>query len=206
MHRLIGAVVKTVVAISMAVSATIAFSTAANAATGVDGFPILYGATYDLVHHCIEAGAAVNPNTDQETYAIVCADLNTYPDGEKAFADTEVEAFCQVEYADGSAKTVQCANIKIEGEYADGAGDRYTFDGNCGHQYGACTTGRFTAYSPDISVAMEGQSCGTDPDSSSQIWGLALAGTQIELPGSDFTVTLNPNFETGHDYVCYAPN
>jgi hypothetical protein len=205
------AAVKTGIAVAMAVVAIAATTTGADAATGADGFPIIYASDHandiTVVHVCRILG------TDDDYHeAIVCVDINTMTWDGEAYAQGEVEAYCQDEDGDD----VQCANITVEGQFSNGAdGVVSTYSADCGHQYGPCPTGRlYDFYKGDYeATAAEGDSsCGTDADSNANIWSIADGVyTTIQLPGSDDTYTLDAdtaandgnNLSTGHYYICY---
>jgi hypothetical protein len=176
----------------------------ASAATGADGFPILNAADGNVAHTCEILG------TDDDFHeAIVCVDINTMVSGGEAFAQSEVEAYCQTT----AGTVVQCANITAEGEIATGGTfGTMSYDKLCGHQHGACPTGRETLNGAWVAVSAEGDgTCGQVLDSNAQVWSVAIGGeTSIELPGSDDTYTLSltspndgTNESTGHYFVCY---
>jgi hypothetical protein len=209
MPRITRTAVKAGIAIAMAIAACSAFTTSANAATGTDGFTIIHASDYandtTVVHECDILG------TDDDYHeAIICVDINTMTYDGYAYAQGEVEAYCQ----DDNGDDVQCANITVKGEFADGSGTTSTYYANCGHQYGSCPTGRlYDYYSGDYLVtSAEGDSsCGTEVDSDANFWSVAIGTyTTIELPGSDDTYTLaatspndGNNESTGHYYICY---
>jgi hypothetical protein len=130
------------------------------------------------------------------------------PSGGEAFAQSEVEAYCQTT----AGTVVQCANITAEGEIATGGTfGTMSYDKSCGHQHGACPTGRETLNGAWVAVSAEGDgTCGQVLDSNAQVWSVAIGGeTSIELPGSDDTYTLSltspndgTNESTGHYFVC----
>lgn len=191
-----------VIATAVVAAATLG-SAPAGAATGVDGFPILHAASGQMAHRCEVLGSAVNPNNGDEILGVVCADIQTYQYEGDVYANASVEALCEVNYGDSRVVTTQCANIVAKADMSNGAGGRYYSTKACGHQNGACPSGRFIHDSPVEKVNTEGGACGTSPTSISQVWGIALAGTQIELPGSALTVGVTSNWSTGHFYVCY---
>jgi hypothetical protein len=191
---------KMAVAVFMTFIAIFGISRSASAATGVDGFPILHASTSDEAHKCQIIGGAYDQNIGQYVDAIVCADIKTYVYDNDAWAAGWVEAYCQVE---GTTTTVQCANISALGKIYSAPRELGATWSYCGHQYGACPTGRKTFGFGDTEVNYPGSACGTNPDDISQVWSLVWAGTTIELPGSDDNMTLPTSFETGHYYVCY---
>jgi hypothetical protein len=208
MPRITRTAVKAGIAIAMAVAACSAFTTSANAATGTDGFTIIHASDYangtTVVHECHILG------TDDDYHeAIVCVDINTMTYDGYAYAQGEVEAYCQ----DDNGDDVQCANITVEGEYSNGADGVVTsYYDYCGHQYGSCPTGRlYDDSSYDVTSAEGDSSCGTETDSDAQVWSIAVGTyTTIELPGSDDTYTLaatspndGNNQSSGHYYICY---
>ena len=202
--------VKTGIAIAVAVVSFAATTTSADAATGADGFTIINASHYandkTVVHLCRILG------TDDDYHeAVLCVDINTMTYDGEAFAQGEVEALCQ----DDNGDPVQCANITVEGEFADGTGTTSTYYAYCGHQHGACPTGRLYDYvSTDwLATGAEGDgSCGKNADSDANFWSIANGiYTTIELPGSGDTYTLDAdtaandgnNLSTGHYYICY---
>jgi hypothetical protein len=205
MPRITRTAVKTGMAVALAVVACAAFATRADAATGTDGFTIIHASDGAAVHGCHILG------TDDDYHeAIVCVDINTMTYDGYAYAQGEVEAYCQ----DDNGTVVQCANITVEGEASDATGTSSTYYKYCGHEHGACPTGRLYDYlsSDWIVTSAEGDStCGQNPDSDANFWSIAVGGyTTIELPGSDDTYTLadtapndGENQSTGHYYVCW---
>jgi len=191
-----------IVAAATALAGTAALP--AHAATGADGFTILATRFGQAAHHCEVVG-----NPDQYgNKAVGCTDLgtyNTFDDANETYLNNvapQVEALCE----NSSAVIVQCANIELYGEYADGAADRETYHNLCGHSYGACPTGRLNAYASIWSLDETG-TCGANPNSAAQIWNLVMGGyTKIELPKSGVTVTVGANYSSGHYYYCYNPN
>jgi hypothetical protein len=202
--------VKTGIVIAMAVAACATATTGAEAATGTGGFTIINASDYangtTVVHVCHILG------TDDDYHeAIVCVDINTMIYDGYAYAQGEVEAYCQ----DDDGDDTQCANITVKGQFSEGSdGVLSTYDAYCGHQYGACPTGRLYDYVSGnyAETAPEGDgSCGTDADSNANFWSIADGlNTTVELPGSDDTYTLDDtgandgeNESTGHYYICY---
>jgi hypothetical protein len=196
--------VRTGLAVFMAAAAIAATTTGANAATGADGFPIIHASTGGVAHTCHILG------TDDDYHeAIVCVDINTMTYDGEAFAQSEVEAYCQTT----GGTVVQCANILAEGEISTGGTfGSLSYNKDCGHQYGACPTGRMTFEGGWVAVSPEGDSsCGQVLDSNAQVWSLAIGGaTEIELPGSDDSYLLSntspndgANESTGHYFVCW---
>jgi hypothetical protein len=195
---------RTVAAVFMAAIALAGVTTKASAATGTDGFTILHASDHDAVHTCLILG------TDDDYHeAIVCVDINTMTYDGEAYAQAEVEAYCQTK----AGADVQCANITAEGEYANATlSQPIQFNASCGHQHGSCPTGReYLKSSYDATSAEGDSSCGKVADSNAQVWAVALGiQTTIELPGSDDSYTLagtspndGDNESTGHYYVCY---
>jgi hypothetical protein len=199
--------VRTGLAVFMAAVAIAGTTVNASAATGPDGFPIIHASAGGAAHTCTILG------TDDDYHeAIVCVDINTMTYDGEAYAQGQVEAYCQ----DKSGTIVQCANITVEGEYAasGGLGALQPYYKFCGHQYGACPPAGDREYDtgPWVAASAEGDStCGHILDSVAQVWSIAVGGeTTIELPGSDDTYTLSntspndgTNESTGHYYVCW---
>jgi hypothetical protein len=197
--------VRTGLAVFMAAVAIAGTTVNANAATGADGFPIIHASSGGAAHTCHILG------TDDDYHeAIVCVDINTMTYDGDAFAQSEVEAYCQTT----AGTVVQCANIIAQGQYSasGGLGALQPYGKNCGHQYGACPTGRLYLSGAWVAASAEGDSsCGKVVNSVAQVWSIALgASTTIELPGSGDTYTLSntspndgTNESTGHYYVCW---
>ena len=114
--------------------------------------------------------------------------------------------------------TVQCANIDIEGVFANGVSSTDKDAGwwGCGHSLGDCPTGRKIITEGRINYSGSAYpACLDNPNSNFDLWTVVYGGTtQIELPVSDKYVTLGAgsgandgsNFSTGHYYVCpYDP-
>jgi hypothetical protein len=165
----------------------------ASASTGTDGFTILYASQGNVAHRCEVIGS-----DSYGSQAIVCVDILTGTGSTDYWARGRIEAFC---YKNGA--TEQCAQVDITGTWASGAG---ILSGMgqwvCGHQYGACTTGR-----PSITSSAEfygsGSGCSSLPNSTYDLWTVADQGTTgIELPVSGKWIYLGANFSTGHYYVC----
>jgi hypothetical protein len=197
--------VRTGLAVFMAAVAIAGTTVNASAATGPDGFPIIHASAGGAAHTCTILG------TDDDYHeAIVCVDINTMTSGGEAFAQSEVEAYCQTI----GGTVVQCANITAEGQYSasGGLGAMQPYYKFCGHQYGSCPTGREYLTGAWVAASAEGDgNCGHVLDSLAQVWSIAVGGeTTIELPGSDDTYTLSntspndgTNESTGHYYVCW---
>ncbi|MFC1406106.1 MULTISPECIES: hypothetical protein [Streptacidiphilus] len=176
--------------------------TPASAATGVDGFTILYASVGGGAHHCEEIGSDQYGNQ-----AIVCADLYTQPaqdsQGNATYpyhAWAVAEAYCQ----NSSGVVVQCANITVGADLANAAQGIYATQYSvCGHSNGACPAAREYAVTSD-EMYSSSANCSSEPNSSFDAWGLVAAGgtTVIELPQSAKNVTLGSNYSTGHYYIC----
>lgn len=184
----------------LALIATLGIPTA-GAATGSDGFPILYASVGQEAHKC-----EVVDSDQYGNQAVICADLITSPTFDITsnnvyypyYVWAEAEALCQT-----SAGVVeQCANIVVNAEVADASsGAAGSATKVCGHAAGACPVGRLTV---DTNYLQYDSSVGCSSDSPYDVWGLVLGGgaTVIELPKSGKNVTLGSNFSTGHNWIC----
>lgn len=181
----------------------------ASADTGTGGLPILHASEYQVAHKCSVIGSDNLGNQ-----AVVCADLETeatwdipgptYP----YYVWAQAEAYCQT--TAGVAE--QCANIGMDAGYANQADGLTAAQLNgCGHAAGDCPKTRLYAVT-DYWEFDSSWGCSTDPGSEFDVWGLVVGSgfTQIELPGSDKTITLGtsnandgPNESTGHYYICF---
>ena len=74
----------------MAIAALLAGIMPASAATGPDGFTILYADSANIVHQC---GVVVTNSAGYE--GVVCVDINTYADSSGYYATGAVEVICQ---------------------------------------------------------------------------------------------------------------
>jgi hypothetical protein len=169
----------------------------AGAATGVDGFTILYAAQSEIAHTCEIIG------TSDEGYyqAVICADIITVPgSGSTYYAYGQLEAYCQTY----TGVAVQCDGVSTYGDWSDGAGIIDHPNNGCGSLgASACPSGRFLA--PD-SLWIEfdtNEYCDSDLDSAYQEWTVAVANdTEIILPDDVPIYGPSSNFETGHFWIC----
>ncbi|HEY1820527.1 MAG TPA: hypothetical protein VGG83_11415 [Trebonia sp.] len=186
---------RSVIALPITAAAVmIGTSMPANAAT----VPVLNASAYDAVHHCEVLGS-----DSDDHQAVVCVDIYTEPNPEAStgfWAVGFVEAGCQTD----AGTPVQCANVQLEGALSNANG---TTDGTdlyqCGHSNGACPAARIK----EPTNWMTWESDTSDATLSYNVWTVAYGGvTQIELPQSDKTITLNTglgandgyNYSTGH--------
>jgi len=179
----------------MAVAALLGGIMPASAATGPDGFTILYADSANIVHQCGVIG-----EDQYGEQAVVCVDINTYGDSSGYYATGAVEAYCQ----DGNPETtVACQGIYIDGLLANGDSGPTTNTYKC---YGNCGGGRAILY-----VATYSYTGGHDCTSSSghDVWAEALGDTEVDINGaSDNTVSDssfandNGTHSTGHFWVC----
>lgn len=171
--------------------------------------PILYTSANDLAHACSVIG---NPVDGYE--AVVCSDLDTGTASGDGEVWGQVEAYCQTT----SGTVVQCANIQVYQDDTVETGTTATgyFDpDDCGHDYGACPSGRLITPSTPIdhlvpSFGWNSSSCTTDD--AFNVWNLALGGTGgtvIQLPESDQNEVLESpwandgdNESSGHYDIC----
>jgi hypothetical protein len=178
----------------------------ASAATGTDGFPILYASYADLAHHCTVVGHAVDGYE-----AVVCADILTSEVNSSDYsAIGQVEAYCQTT----AGVTVQCANIQAGTTLYDAVGEQVgPVVIYCGHSQGACSTGKNVLSTLESNGSQfeytSNAGCSTTPSSDHDVWDEVSA--EIELPKSDTYFSLEQGggndsdgsvFTTGHYYVC----
>jgi hypothetical protein len=196
-------------ALALAALAVLGTSAAANASTGIGGFPILHASTNQGAHQCIVIGS-----DSQGHEGVMCADIVTYPTpgaGSGSYqAIGQIQAYCQTT-VEGIVTGIQCAQVDVSGRFA-GAGGWSTPVGAetyCGHQYGPCAVGRNVWQSSwfgwDTTTG-----CSSNPNSSYDVWTSIMGGTTsgIELPGSDKWVYLGTGNDglsqsSGHNYICW---
>lgn len=198
---------RTTAALALAVFAVLGTSAAANASTGVDGFPILHASTNQFAHQCIVIGS------DSEGHqGVMCADILTYPTGAGSGvyqAIGQIEAYCQTT-VEGIVTGIQCAQVDVSGHFSNAAGGS---DGmgkyECGHQFGPCAVGRNNWQSSWFGWEST-TGCSSNPKSTYDVWTSIDGGTTsgIELPGSDKWVYLGTGNDglsesSGHNYVCW---
>lgn len=168
----------------------------ASAATGPDGFTILYASQGAVAHKCEVVGTRDQYGNE----GVVCADLFTSSDGAgHYFVRGDVETYCQ----NSSNVVVECASMESVSQLTAGNGvsTRSPILG-CGHALGACPVGRWNTYSDDFEYSTN-SGCASNPDSLNQVWNIDwMGGTFIELPHSDKTVAPSANWSTGHYYIC----
>lgn len=164
----------------------------ASAATGTDGFTILYASQGNIAHHCEVIGS-----DSYGSEAIVCADILTGTGSTDYWSRAQIEAFC---YKNGV--TEQCAQVDVTGTWANGTGKNYGMgQWVCGHQFGACATGRNNVISGALYYS-SASGCSSETNSTYDVWTVATQGTEIELPVSAKWVYLGSNYSTGHYWVC----
>ena len=198
--------------LALAVAALACTTLSASADTGTGGVPIVVaGSSGGQIHHCTVVGQPADGYQ-----AVICADINTsQTDSARDYEATgAIEVLCETT----SGVTVQCANIDIEGVFANGVSSTDKDAGwwGCGHSLGDCPTGRKIITEGRINYSGSAYpACLDNPNSNFDLWTVVYGGTtQIELPVSDKYVTLGAgsgandgsNFSTGHYYVCpYDP-
>jgi hypothetical protein len=187
-----------VAAALLAVTVALGTSTAADAATGAGGVPILYASQGNVAHTCTVIGSS------GEYQGVVCTDLVPGELGSEYWVDGRIEVFCQT----NAGVTVQCVSAWVDGVLANGAGENPSIGGQCGDGYPSCSTGRnyysagFTYYSPF--------NCASSTISSTQVWAVAYGSsynlTGVELPGGHWVWLRagndGSNQSTGHYYIC----
>lgn len=184
-------------------------ATTANAAA----LPILHSGqtgSGQEAHSCTVIGS------DGTTEGVVCIDILTgiydSNSGEGTYARSQIELLCQ---NISSGATVQCADAVGTWGVYDAAGDGTSDNAECGHSYGACSTGRNYYKGNTIDYPWSEWSdsnCDTNVSAASDAWAVAYGSgdTRIELPGSDDWVYLNSgsgandgsNESTGHFFIC----
>ncbi|MGD0553535.1 MAG: hypothetical protein ABSA93_01005 [Streptosporangiaceae bacterium] len=171
----------------------------AGAATGVDGFTILYAAQSEIAHTCKIIG------TSDEGYyqAVVCADLITVPGSGSSYGVYgQLEAYCQTY----TGVAVECVGVSTSGIWSGGSGIIDYPNNGCGTLgTSACPSDRFLAPdSAEITFDTDVY-CDSDLDSDYQEWTVAVAdSTEIILPDSNDVPTWGPssNWSTGHFWIC----
>ena len=200
-----------IVAVLMAVTALLGHAMPANAATGPDGFPILYADSGNVVHQCEVIGSDYGPaytgSTPTTLDAVVCVDIDTTYDSAGYYATGAVEAFC--EENDNASETFPCPIINIDSIFANADNGATTASYNCEDN---CGGGRPTLYTATFSYTG-----GADCTSSSghDVWSEATGDTTIYLPAYsdglyyDNIYSISPNgandgtnYSSGHYWVC----
>jgi hypothetical protein len=203
--------------LALAVFGLLGTSASASADTGTDGFTILHAKSGQVAHKCTVIGS---DNEDHQ--AVVCVDIETvwFSDGSGYEAYGQVEAYCQ-EGSGSATIPIQCAEVDLDGTWADAGGDRRSLGIHCGHSYGPCSVSGRNYDRIDDSNADDyttGSECSSQPNSYYDVWTVAIGGTstqdttsetRIELPFTDkwtYLGTGNTNDgtgeSTGHYYVC----
>jgi hypothetical protein len=194
--------------LSLAAFGVLGISASASAATGTDGFPILYASEGNSAHTCNVIGSA------DGYQAVICVDIETGTSDLGYWARGQVEAICQ-KGSGASAVTVQCAQVDVIGRLsAANGGFDYVGQWACGHQIGACSTGR-NIIATHTFVYTSAIGCASNPGSLYDVWMIAEgasetdSSTSIELPVSGKIIYLGvgnandgPSESTGHYYIC----
>ncbi len=182
---------------ALAVAALLGSVMPASAATGPDGFTILYADSGNIVHHCEVLGT---DGTDQQ--AVVCVDIVTGETSDGYYAEGEVEAYCQTT----GGVTIQCHGIYLDGLFANAGSSGYaaTTEGCSDISGPACPTGRLvlSIWSYDYT---SGQDCTTT--STHDVWDEVVGDTDITTYNGSYEVELTgandgSSYTSGHYWVC----
>jgi hypothetical protein len=180
----------------------------ASAATGEDGFPILYASHADGAHKC-EIVGKYGAYQDVVFADIITSEVTP----SDYYSYGQVEVICQ-HIVGSTATDVQCANVDEHGEISSAQPNSEvpTPEFVCGHQYGPCATDRNYIQTNKLLEYnyISNSGCGEDPNTIRDMWMIVLQGTQIELPVVAKFVTLEAgsgandgsSFSSGHYYVC----
>lgn len=148
--------------------------------------------TTTLVEHVCE----VIGSDSYGDQAVVCTDLLANDYGGGYTAQVRTEAYC----VDINTGLEQCADITVSNQTAytaaSGTIASAVYTDGCGHSSGSCPSTRF--YATGFEAPTNLPACITSA------WGVTVdwaAGTSIELPKSDQTVTLPANYGTPHTSV-----
>jgi hypothetical protein len=176
--------------------------------------PILHSSsstTGQEAHQCQVIG------NDGTTQAVVCADILTgvydADSGEGSYARDQVEAYCQTI---STGAVVQCADVLVTYGLNSAANDSaypdISSDVECGHAYGACSTGRNVWSNVTYDYPWSkwtSSNCDSNVNGESSVWSVIYGGndTIIELPKSDKSVALTTgndggNEISGHYFIC----
>jgi serine/threonine-protein kinase len=185
-------------------------SSATPAPTGTPddyGFTILDSSVSEEVHHCEQLGI------DRQGYqAIVCFDIDTYPSGGDYYATGKVEAYCQTI----AGTVVACPQITLRGSFTEGVeGSTLTQETwTCGGSSAACPAGRWVQTLTTFKWSdSNSANCSNGTTLTTDVWANVVGPTtQIELPVSDATYTLNASdggtdgadYSSGHYWVCQS--
>lgn len=176
-----------------------------NAATGADGFTILYASSDNFAHKC-----NVLVSDDGGYQAVVCADVLTYEGATDYYAYARGEVFCQYLALSGT-EIIPCESMSVNVSLETGAGATGTYSETCyAGTSDPCPNGRLYAstrnwvYATDIP---SGQ-CSDNVNSSYQVWGVVWGDSWIQLPNGDYwevndgQANDGANQSTGHYFVC----
>jgi hypothetical protein len=185
-------------------------SSATPAPTGTPddyGFAILDSSISEEVHHCEQLGI------DRLGYqAIICFDLDTYPSGGNYYATGEVEAMCQTI----AGAIVACPQITLRGSFTEGQEGSSLIQQTwtCGGSAAACPDGRWVQSLTTFEWSdSNSANCSNGLSIANDVWvNVVGPTTQIELPVSDATYTLNTSdggtdgedYSSGHYWVCQS--
>jgi hypothetical protein len=168
----------------------------------------LFASKNSVVHQCTEIGSDQLGNK-----GVVCIDLST---GLDPYDEPEVVPQVEVICENPSDAVVQCAEAHANMVFATDDGVDAESHGDCGHTFGACSTGRnYWVFDPHTYDSMTVDSPCSGQGALS-IWAVIYGqngpvyNTSIELPGSGKWVHLTDarandsgSESTGHYYFCY---
>jgi hypothetical protein len=141
------------------------------------------------IHACLSLG------NDGINQGVECADLYAAPKNGGVDVFPLAEGFCN----HGSTYP-QCANVDIFLNVNLGNGASGTIDeGICGHSNGNCVNGGRNYFLGSNGFHLTG--CG-GIGTTSEVWTVDWAGSDIELPGSALNVASTSNLGSGHALVC----
>ena len=171
------------------------------------GFAILDSSISQEVHHCEQLGI------DRQGYqAIICFDIDTYPSGANYYATGKVEAYCQTT----AGTVVACPQITLRGSFTEGMEGSTLIQQTwtCGGSAAACPDGRWVQVLTTFEWSdANSANCSNGTTLTTDVWTEVVgATTQIELPVSDATYTLNASdggtdgdaYSSGHYWVCQS--
>jgi hypothetical protein len=181
-----------------------ALSSPASAATGADGFTILYASSGDQAHKCNVIG------DDGQYQAVICSDLVTAENSTQYDVYGRAEGYCQT--ASTPHTVVQCDRVSLETELATGTGvHTQDYEAQCD---GNCPSGRFYVSTPtwvyNIAPA-EGGACSSNAGSAYLQWDVVDSSNDlsyIETPDGylyyldSYNANDGANESTGHYFIC----
>jgi hypothetical protein len=167
----------------------------ASAATGPDGFTILYADSGNLVHHC----EVIGTDADDDQQAVICVDIDTHVTAEGYQATGEVEGYCQNK---NTGVALACQDMTLDGVYANASSGAVDNEYVCND--GGCPAGRVVL--PITTFDYSTANCTTS--SANDVWDEVLGNTEITTSSGDYLLLLTgpsndgTSYTSGHFWIC----